>query len=151
MSRLRRRFDDLQPDGRGLDEALIGTRPLLVGWLRYHRTSYPKGAVPAPFVSRLRQFCHADYAVHPVRSISPCPICGQMVADEVDEDGRVYKVGFYEIRVIGTDEIFAAPSLIYHYVTAHQYQPPRPFIDAVLHGPAPTSAEYRALMRALQA
>ncbi|MCX7805518.1 MAG: hypothetical protein N3A38_10060 [Planctomycetota bacterium] len=38
-----------------------------------------------------------------------------------------------EIRVLGRDgKIYAAPTLIYHYVVAHKYRPPQEFIDAVM-------------------
>jgi hypothetical protein len=37
-----------------------------------------------------------------------------------------------EIRVAALDgNIYVAPVLIYHYVTAHGYVPPREFVDAV--------------------
>ena len=40
--------------------------------------------------------------------------------------------GSAEIRVRGANRVYAAPELVYHYVVAHQYKPPREFIEAVL-------------------
>ncbi|MDE6313851.1 MAG: hypothetical protein K2M46_09595 [Lachnospiraceae bacterium] len=43
------------------------------------------------------------------------------------------EVGFYEIRVFGENNVtYAAPSMIYHYITHHNYLPPEEFIKAVL-------------------
>ncbi|MFY1653539.1 hypothetical protein ACN27J_21955 [Solwaraspora sp. WMMB762] len=45
--------------------------------------------------------------------------------------GRVL-LGHTEVRVpSGSGAMFAAPSLIWHYVTAHSYRPPAEFIKAV--------------------
>ena len=42
----------------------------------------------------------------------------------------------------GTNRIYAAPNLIYHYVAVHHYSPPEEFVEAVLHGPNPPSEQY---------
>jgi hypothetical protein len=48
------------------------------------------------------------------------------------------------MRVFGVNgDVFAAPNLIYHYVSDHRYRPPHEFIQAVEGGPQPTSEEYR--------
>lgn len=46
------------------------------------------------------------------------------------------RLGQAEIRVAGGDLIYAAPTLIYHYVEAHDYRPPVEFIERVLAGRA---------------
>lgn len=47
-------------------------------------------------------------------------------------DGRAF-LGNGEIHVQGSDgTIYAAPTLIVHYIEAHGYRPPGSFIDAVL-------------------
>jgi hypothetical protein len=56
-------------------------------------------------------------------------------------------IGDGEIRVIGKSAIYAAPTLIYHYVVEHQYKPPDEFIEAVLKGPSPESEEHKTLLR----
>ena len=60
---------------------------------------------------------------HPVR-ISPglhsCPFCGTAA-------------GTGEIEVVGLAVIYVAPTLIIHYVDAHQYCPPDEFITAAIN------------------
>jgi hypothetical protein len=57
-------------------------------------------------------------------------------------------IGNAEIRVFGEYEtIYAAPTLIYHYVSEHHYKPPVEFVRAVLTGPRPPSDAYRALLQ----
>src|SRR5262249_14107274 len=38
--------------------------------------------------------------------------------------------------------IYAAPTLIYHYVSVHHYKPPDEFLRAMMEGPRPPSQEY---------
>lgn len=48
-------------------------------------------------------------------------------------------LGSAEIRVgLPGGRWYAAPNLVYHYVTAHNYRPPDEFIEAVLHGDVAT-------------
>jgi hypothetical protein len=65
-------------------------------------------------------------------------------------DGRPVVLGAAEIRVIGETEIYAAPTLIVHFVAEHDYMPPEAFITAVTTGPPAGSPEHRALVRALR-
>ncbi len=53
------------------------------------------------------------------------------------------KLGSAEIRVFGNGgKIYAAPNLIYHYVTVHGYKTPDEFVSALKEGPLPGSKEY---------
>jgi len=81
---------------------------------------FPTGQTPALFRARLLDHCLAE---HTLQTSSMAEACG-----------------------LGC----GAPTLIYHYVTAHNYRPPEAFIQAVLKGPAPGSPEHRALLRTLQ-
>jgi hypothetical protein len=36
------------------------------------------------------------------------------------------------MRVAGSGKVYAAPTLVHHYVVAHDYRPPDEFIAAVL-------------------
>jgi len=48
-------------------------------------------------------------------------------------DGREVHLGNGEIRVLGPDGLwYTAPTLVTHYVDAHQYLPPAAFVDGVL-------------------
>ena len=138
---------DLDPYTAAPETDTLGFTPLAVGWLTRQRP-IATGKVPANFVAHLLAFCEVGNVVFPWPRPQPCPFCGALPPSEVD--GRAYTPGLGEIRVIGEEEIYAAPSLIYHYVVAHNYQPPAEFVTAVLHGPQPGPAEYNALVRSLR-
>ncbi|MCA9938418.1 MAG: hypothetical protein KC418_07240 [Anaerolineales bacterium] len=138
MARRRADWHDLAPyTGCGADEAL-GMLPLAVGWLR-GGMPFATGDAPPAFAARLLAFCRPDHTVCAAPAARPCPICHQTISP----------YGGAEIRVIGELDIYAAPDLLHHYVTTHHYLPPPEFIAAVMDGPAPTSAEHKALRKAL--
>ncbi len=139
MSRKRAELDDLTPyTGCGADAAL-GLLPLAVGWLR-GGMAFETGKAPESFLARLLPFCQPEHTVCAAGGTRPCPLCRQLIPP----------YGQAEIRVIGEVDIYAAPDLIYHYVSGHHYLPPPEFVAAVLQGPAPDTAEHRALRRALR-
>jgi hypothetical protein len=48
-----------------------------------------------------------------------------------------------EIRVFSHGaQVYAAPTLIYHYAAVHQYKPPHEFLKALREGPRPPGQEY---------
>lgn len=109
-----------------------------VGWLD-GAEPFPTGEVPPEFADRLAELC--GKAVNLTRGFHHCNLC------PLPEEGQFPKpvtvptpageamLGHGEIRVSGTDGVtYAAPDLVIHYVTAHQYRPPQKFIDAVLAG-----------------
>jgi hypothetical protein len=128
-----------------------------VGWLE-GSMPYEEGETPEAFHEKLLEYCYTDYVVNQSKGFHPCdlPDCplkedahnpGEAIAGkpepiEEEEGERVAMFGSGELRVVGEDVIYAAPTLIYHYVVDHQYMPPREFIDAVVHGPEPGSADY---------
>lgn len=129
---------DLDPyTGCPSDEAL-GYTPLAVGWLRAD-IDFPKGSSQADFVEKLARHCQPEHRVCETRATRPCPVCHQPVPGH----------GSGEIRILGDDEIYAAPDLILHFVQAHAYRPPAEFVTAVRQGPLPEASEHRALRRAL--
>ena len=51
----------------------------------------------------------------------------------VSDQGEQISVGNGEIHIPGPHGVtFVAPTLIYHYVKAHQYVPPADFINSVI-------------------
>jgi hypothetical protein len=113
-----------------------------IGWLDAGHP-FPCGKVSEEFIDRLWHFCHFQ----PIATlgIHGCELCNKpydRVTAFYGDD--VFLLGSAEIRAIGTDgRIYAAPNLIFHYVTKHQYLPPKEFIDAILFGPQPESNEYQ--------
>lgn len=138
---------DLEPYLDCPADATLGLDPLAVGWL--HRNQpYPTGPVGEDFLAALLPFCYEENLVCAVRVPRRCPLCNEIVPP-VERDGRRAVPGTGEIRVLGESDIFAAPDLILHYVSAHSYQPPREFVQAVLLGPPAGAPEHRALVRSL--
>ena len=52
-----------------------------------------------------------------------------------------------DILVPGKAVVYMAPALILHYIRTHRYLPPACFLEAVLDGPEPGSAEYLDAIR----
>ena len=128
-------------------DAELGLDPLAIGWLQRNR-QYDQGPVPAGFLEQLLVFCFEQNTVCATTGARRCPLCGESV-EPITRNGETAHFGRAEIRVLGEVDIFAAPTLIYHYVDEHGYRPPRVFIDAVMDGPPPGSPEHRALIKTL--
>ncbi|MBP7997623.1 MAG: hypothetical protein KA314_01705 [Chloroflexi bacterium] len=147
MAQRNRLPEDLDPYTGAPDEEILGLAPLAVGFLR-RNAPFPTGQTPALFRARLLDFCLPEHTLQVVATPLACGLgCGRVAPFTFNE--HTIQLGLSEIRVLGDDDIFAAPTLIYHYVTAHNYRPPDEFIQAVLKGPAPGSPEHRALLRTL--
>lgn len=110
-------YQDLTPyvyDGRPPRPCLLN-----VGWLD-KSACFPNGIASERFVRTLSRLCEAP--VRAARGIHGCPFC----------PGPHIATGNAEIRVLGSDgTVYAAPTLILHYVVVHHYLPPPEFIDAV--------------------
>ena len=109
---------------------------LNVGWLERGHL-FPRGPVPLEFASELRRLSEAP--VNVTRGFHRCQLCNpptEAIA-ALPACMSVWwmdRVGGAEVHVKGADgTTYAAPSLIMHYVSEHQYQPPRQFIEAVLY------------------
>lgn len=104
---------------------------LNVGWLGAN-VSFATGPTDPSFVRRLLVL--ADNQQNIMRGVHYCEFCDEESPIRLSapvERGWV-SLGMGEIHVPGQDgTVFAAPSLIIHYITDHDYQPPREFQDAV--------------------
>lgn len=107
-----------------------------VGWLD-REYAFRSGPVPAGLVGRLLKLCRQPAKQH--RGFHVCPFCdlgadhgipNQAAYERVKEAGAL---GSAELRVVGQDDrVYAAPTLIAHYVSVHGYQPPPEFVSAVM-------------------
>lgn len=122
----------------GRDYVEGGDEDLSVGWLeRGHE--FARGDVPAGLADALL-LC-ATRPVRLFRGFHTCDLCPPS-SDPLDvqrttmqlPDGREVALGNGEIRVRAMDDRwYTAPTLVAHYVAAHGYVPPAPFVAAVLH------------------
>lgn len=158
-------YPDLSPFEYGSIHVNMDGDVVNVGWLDAAH-DYQKGDVSDAFLDRLWTFC--QWSVLQARGYHACNLCqpipyqedeifiGQY-GDEIVEvtsyqplikiqrGDEIVKLGNAQLRVFGlNDRVYAAPNLIYHYVTEHRYQPPMEFIEAVLRSPLPNSPEYEA-------
>ena len=101
-----------------------------VGWLDAGQSfvTWSDYAEIADFAVALAMWC-ANLKAHRMqtRGWHVCPLCSDHVLTKPH--------GSAEIRVVGRERDYAAPTLISHYVLMHQYRPPQEFIDAVLESP----------------
>jgi len=130
-------FADLSPYTYLPSEA--GSLPALnVGWLERGQP-FPRGAVTEEFLDRLFAACRSPVAAtrgFHVCSLCPPPSGGVPRPATIRRAGVEQSVGSAEIRVRGGDgRVYAAPTLVYHYVEAHRYLPPQEFVAAVIASP----------------
>jgi hypothetical protein len=100
-----------------------------IGWLDLNR-AFTKGFVEPTITAEIGRLCSRP--VNLTRGYQVC--CGQMpVMEAYLGDGVPRSLGNGEIHVSGGSIYweYAAPTLIYHYITRHEYLPPQEFLDAV--------------------
>ncbi len=83
-------------------------------------------------------YCKISLAQY--RGIHGCEYCRPRRSDVGQRHGEMRLLGSAEIRVFAASgAIYAAPDLIYHYMTVRRYKPPDQFIAALTAGPHPSS------------
>jgi hypothetical protein len=111
-------FEDLTPYIY-LDPEWEAPGTVNIRWLdRAH--PFPTGPTSAKFRDKLGRLC--ERRVQQTRGFHPSEFCS----------GRHRPVSSSEMRVAGKRRVYAAPSLVHHYVAAHGYRPPDEFIEAVM-------------------
>lgn len=122
------------------EAAYCGLPVYNIGWLSGEHP-FPTGDVPVEFPARLLALCAAQLCRNPglhlmgYHNCEACPVQKSLPGYDSPGHERIY-LGSDEIRIIGRDCAYAAPNMIYHYVTAHRYRPPDDFIGAVMNAPA---------------
>ncbi len=100
-----------------------------IGWLG--EGDFNTGKVDFAFIEKLEAFC--CYRVNLTRGFQECPFCGASGLAITNQKGNKIYIGDAEIRVKSKKgRIFAAPTLIIHYVKEHSYLPPQEFIEAIM-------------------
>lgn len=117
-----------------------------IGWLEKNH-EFSKGQVPDEFVDKLWDYSH--FAVANTRGFHICDLCDHLPNEmpSIEYKSNLLKVGTAEIRVFGkNNKIYAAPNLVFHYVTKHGYKPADEFIEAVMEKLDPYSKTYQDLL-----
>ena len=137
-------YQDLSDYRYCSDEARPGTKN--VGWLgkgQEFETATPTDAV----LGALWGYCKVS-AVQ-MRGIHECEFCSGP-SECGEREGERLLLGAAEIRVFSDGpSIFAAPTLIYHYVSVHHYRAPEQFIEALLVAQGPPARVYFEKLEAL--
>ena len=103
---------------------------LSIGWLEAPHP-FPSKKASEELLDALFEKCLTT--VNPTRGWHQCQFCDVPTwGVEVSRHGKRTFLGDAEIRVKAKDgRLYAAPNLIYHYVSEHDYDPPKEFVDAL--------------------
>ncbi|RKG90751.1 hypothetical protein D7V88_10505 [Corallococcus terminator] len=139
-------FQDLSPCsyfGRW-EESLLA-----VGWLDSEH-AFTKGAVGEDFFAGLIRLCMQPWQPAVFAGRHPCPFCRFTGGHGgVTYQGMTVSIGAENVFVPGLERVFVAPTMIAHYIDAHEYVPPQVFQEAVLRCPEMRSMAYLKAVKAL--
>jgi hypothetical protein len=118
-----------------------------VGWLgpgHAYLTWEPLESV----LDLLWKYCKVH--VNQARGFHGCHLCPGSYPIRAARNHEERPLGSAEIRAFSNrGAIFAAPNLIYHYMSVHGYRPPDEFIEELSEGPCPPDPEYFAKLEKL--
>lgn len=129
---------------------------LAVGWLEPD-APHEKGKTDAAFFARLIDFLEEPWQPFAAAGRHPCGFCrltGGPTSVSVEPErgpGLSVDVGIANLFVPGRDVLYMAPSLIVHFIDAHEYKPPYEFVEAVMACPEMRSAAYLRAIHAVGA
>lgn len=121
-----------------------------IGWLAFGQP-YNTGPVSENVVSALWRYVRCPVIQH--RGYHRCELCQPIPLRPITaiRNGESAHLGSAEIRIFGSDgRVYAAPTMIYHYMTNHQYSPPAEFVTALMTGLDPESVNYKDLLESLE-
>src|SRR5215470_17912081 len=100
-----------------------------VGWLTSGQ-DFNKAYPDEDLLDMIWDYCAISVAQ--TRGIHECEFCPPHASNIAERKGQKILLGSAEIRVFSEKgDIYAAPNLIYHYVSIHHYRPPEEFIAAL--------------------
>lgn len=139
-------FEDLSSCEAFADPDVSG-QILAVGWLE-RDCAYQRGPVQEEVVDILVKLLIDPW--QPVASAGwhDCPFCclSRGPRTLMYKKAQVH-MGISNVFIPGNGCVYVAPSLILHYIDAHEYLPPPPFCQALLTCPSMRSnAYFRALL-----
>jgi hypothetical protein len=114
-----------------------------VGWLDASH-EFSRHTPTAELLDALWDYC--SILVESTRGVHDCEFCADP-RNTFERHSVRRLLGTGEIRVFGpAGDVFAAPNLIYHYVSEHEYRPPLEFLRALEQGPRPGTEQYSRLL-----
>lgn len=131
-------FEDLSDYAYAPGFVRPGTKA--VGWLSRGHV-FPTKTLDEDLLDVLWKYC--SISVVQTRGFHNCEFCPMGTARHFERNNQRLSLGTSEIRVFSQNgNIYAAPTLIYHYVQMHQYKPPDEFLQALREGFGPPNQEY---------
>jgi hypothetical protein len=127
---------------------LAEQRLVAVGWIDANH-AYAKGPVTVECFGSLSRLVAKAWQPFAVAGRHVCQLCVFTGGpSEIWADGDTISMGSTNVFVPSDDWVYVAPSLVLHYIDAHQYLPPDVFWRAVEKCPPMRSVEYlKALSR----
>ena len=123
---------------------------IAVGWLEPGH-SFATGKVSKEFFAQLIGLLRNPWQPVVTAGYHRCPFCrftgGPL---KIDFEGNSIVVGTANLFIPATACVYVAPSLVAHYVDAHEYCPPAEFQEAVLKCPEMRSIAYLKEIKALR-
>ena len=103
-----------------------------VGWLE--RPGFPTGVVPKGCIDALVAALRGGVFSDGDRGIHSCTLCGKCLPEVTWRRRSVALKGHGHYLVRHEQAVYMAPSLLLHYILAHEYRPPDEFLEAVAKG-----------------
>lgn len=127
--------------------APCGDRLRAVGWLEPEH-AYARGPVDRAFVVKLAALFVSPREFAIAAGLHQCRLCRfSRGTAPFQIDGLTVRMGASNLLVPAGEFAFMAPSLVLHYLDAHEYAPPPQFVEAVLQCPPTDSREYMILAK----
>ena len=118
-----------------------------VGWLE-SGCDYTRGFVSEAFFARLTKLLVNPWQAVATIGWHDCAFCRFSSGPrQFTYNNTTITLGINNLFVPADDCIFVAPSLIVHYIDAHEYSPPQIFQDAVMACPEMRSMAYLKSIR----
>ena len=122
-----------------LNDKRIPNDSLNVGWLE-KSVPYTKGNVEnESFIEKIFEIVFCEEKIHLTRGFQPCTFCnnfdeklGVELPIVINWNDKKLKLGSGILVIENEGKRYVFPDLIIHYISAHDYLPPKEFIDAVM-------------------
>jgi hypothetical protein len=116
---------------------------IAIGWLAAEKPDYSRGAVSAAFFEALLRLLTDPWQPVALAGMQECFVCRFTGGPtELRYASTTVALGSANLFVPADDCVFVAPSLIAHYIDAHDYAPPAEFQQAVMNCPTMRSIAY---------
>jgi hypothetical protein len=123
-------------------------RLIAIGWLAAEHADYARGPVSSAFFESLIHLLVDPWQPVALAGMQDCFACRFTGGPaELRYAGAAARIGAANLFVPADDCVFVAPSLIAHYIDAHDYAPPAEFQQAVMNCPAMRSMAYLNMLR----